>query len=100
MRAMKANMRMLATMIAVAALTSVSAQTPHATEFKAPPPRFTDPDRRAKLATAFPDIDRAMQEFVTRIHVPGAAWGIVVDGELAHAGAAGFRDVASKSPAD
>src|SRR5207247_1624563 len=30
--------------------------------------------------------------------VLGAAWGIVVDGELAHAGTMGFRDVASKSP--
>jgi CubicO group peptidase (beta-lactamase class C family) len=68
--------------------------------FKAPPPRFTDPDRRAKLATAFPDVDRIMQEYVTQAHVPGAAWGIIIDGELAHAGALGFRDVASKAPVD
>jgi len=32
--------------------------------------------------------------------VPGAAWGIIVDGELAHSGATGFRDIASKSSVD
>src|SRR5690349_14456792 len=68
--------------------------------FKAPPPRFTDPDRRAKLATAFPDVDRIMREYVTQAHVPGAAWGIIIDGELAHTGVVGFRDVASKAPVD
>ena len=33
-------------------------------------------------------------------HVPGAAWGIVVDGELAHAGVTGLRELTSKSPVD
>jgi CubicO group peptidase (beta-lactamase class C family) len=55
---------------------------------------------RAKLAAAFADIDRLFTEFTTQQHVPGAAWGIIVDGELAHAGATGFRDVASKAPVD
>lgn len=63
-----------------------------------PPAAFTDPARRAKLATAFPDIDRLVAEFMTRSHVPGAAWGIVIDGELAHLGVAGVRDVATKAP--
>jgi CubicO group peptidase (beta-lactamase class C family) len=65
-----------------------------------PPPAFTDPQRRAKLATAFPEVDRLLADFVQRSHVPGAAWGIVIDGELAHSGAAGYRDVASRSPVD
>ena len=55
---------------------------------------------RAKLATAFADIDRLFTDFATQQHVPGAAWGIVVDGELAHAGASGVRDIASKAPVD
>jgi CubicO group peptidase (beta-lactamase class C family) len=66
----------------------------------APEPQFADPQRREKLASAFADVDRLFGAFVERAHVPGAAWGIVVDGELAHAGAAGFRDVAAKAPAD
>jgi CubicO group peptidase (beta-lactamase class C family) len=66
--------------------------------FKSPPPRFTDPDRRAKLAAAFGDVDRVFQDFVTRTHVPGAGWGVVIDEELAHSGVTGYRDVESKAP--
>ena len=64
----------------------------------APPPRFTDPDRRAKLERAFPEIDRIVEEFATANHVPGAAWGVVIDGELAHTGVTGYRDLPSKAP--
>jgi CubicO group peptidase (beta-lactamase class C family) len=62
--------------------------------------QFSDPDRRAKLGTAFVDIDRMFAEFAKTAHVPGAAWGIVIDGELAHSGAAGVREVATNAPAD
>jgi len=68
------------------------------TSFIAPPPRFTDPERRTKLASAFPEIDRLFADFAAKAHVPGAAWGIVIDGELAHAGAYGYRDVDTKAP--
>ena len=63
-----------------------------------PPAAFSDPGRRAKLATAFPEIDRLVAAFMKERHVPGAAWGIVIDGELAHVGVAGYRDLPSKSP--
>jgi CubicO group peptidase (beta-lactamase class C family) len=53
---------------------------------------------RAKLATAFSEADRLVIDFMAQGHVPGAAWAIIVDGELAHTGAAGFRDLESKSP--
>lgn len=66
----------------------------------ADPARFTDPDRKAKLAAAFPEVDRLFREFVASTHVPGAAWGLVIDGELVHTGAAGYRELASKSPVD
>jgi CubicO group peptidase (beta-lactamase class C family) len=72
----------------------LSAQPP----FKAPPPTFTDQARRTKLAGAFPDVDRIVSEFATRNHIPGAAWGIVIDGELAHVGVTGYRDLDTKSP--
>ena len=62
-----------------------------------PPAAFADPDRRAKLATAFPEIDRLVAAFMERTHVPGAAWGIVIDGELAHIGVAGYREVPTKA---
>ena len=66
----------------------------------APPTRFSDPGRRAKLATAFADVDRILADYATSVHAPGAAWGIVIDGELAHQGAMGVRDVAAKAPVD
>lgn len=66
--------------------------------FKAPAGSFPDRDRRAKLEKAFPEIDRIFQKYTTDAHVPGAAWGIVIDGQLAHAGVTGFRDLPSKSP--
>ena len=52
----------------------------------------------ATLQAAFAHIDRLMTEFAAREHVPGAAWGIVVDGELVHIGTAGMREVATKAP--
>jgi CubicO group peptidase (beta-lactamase class C family) len=66
--------------------------------FKAPEPRFADSNRRAKLATAFPEVDRVFRDSATAAHVPGAAWGIIVDGELAHTGVTGYRDVRAKAP--
>jgi CubicO group peptidase (beta-lactamase class C family) len=67
---------------------------------KAPAPSFADINRPERLSRAFPEIDRIMREFVERAHVPGAAWGIVLDGRLAHSGTAGYRDLASKAPVE
>ena len=53
---------------------------------------------RAKLAAAFADVDRLFTDFATQQHVPGAAWGIVVEGQPAHLGTIGFRDISTKSP--
>ena len=62
--------------------------------------RFTDPRRLAKLRTAYPAIDRLVRDFAERSHVPGVAYGIVVDGRLAHIRAAGYRELASRAPVD
>jgi len=62
-------------------------------------PRAQAPDA-AKLNDAFADLDRLFTEFMTGRHVPGAAWGVIVDGQLAHDTAKGLRDVALKAPVD
>ena len=62
--------------------------------------QFADPARSAKLEAAFPEVDRLVREFLEREHVPGAAWGIVVDGKVAHIGTAGFRDLAKHQPVE
>ncbi|HET8540522.1 MAG TPA: serine hydrolase domain-containing protein [Anaeromyxobacter sp.] len=64
------------------------------------PATFTDPQRREKLARAFPEIDALLAAVVRDGGVPGLAWGVVVDGELVHRGAAGVRDVATGAPVE
>ena len=91
-----ATILLLAVLAALPRLASVGAQTAPAMLAAG----FSDPNRRAKLATAFVDIDRMFTEFAKTAHVPGAAWGIVVDGELAHSGAAGVRDVRTNAAVD
>jgi CubicO group peptidase (beta-lactamase class C family) len=66
--------------------------------YKAPPPQFADPARRETLARAFPEIDTLFRDYAASANIPGAAWGIVIDGELAHTGVVGYRDVAAKAP--
>ena len=90
-------------MLPIAALaivaTSAAAQ-PGSPAPRLEPARFTDPDRTAKLATAFGDIDRMFREMAIREHVPGAAWGIIIDGRLVHVGTMGVRDIATRAPVD
>jgi CubicO group peptidase (beta-lactamase class C family) len=61
---------------------------------------FADASRSARLLAAVPAIDQIMREFAARQHIPGAAWGIIIDGKLAHVGVTGYRDIASKSLVD
>ena len=65
-----------------------------------PPPRFTAADRREKLAAAFPEIERYLAGRLTSDHLPGLAFGVVIDGELAFGKGLGVRDVATAAPAD
>lgn len=67
---------------------------------KAPPAAFGDAARASKLASAFPAIDRLMRDFAERSKVPGIAYGIVIDGQVAHIGVSGLRDVAANAPVD
>ncbi len=62
------------------------------------PPRFTDPSRREKLASAFPDIRAKFKDYLEAVHVPGVAFGIVIDDELAFADALGVRNVETSAP--
>jgi CubicO group peptidase (beta-lactamase class C family) len=55
-------------------------------------------ERVKQLSAAFPEIDRLFSEFATRGHVPGIAYGILIDGVLVHTGRAGVRELAGKTP--
>ena len=65
-----------------------------------PPARFTDPERRQKLEAALPALDRIAIRWARDNKVPGLAWGIVIDGELARFGSSGKRDVESGGTID
>ena len=61
-------------------------------------PAPADAGRAAKLAAAFPMLDKLYADFVAQHHVTGLAYGLMVDGQLVHTGAVGYTDVATKTP--
>ena len=60
-----------------------------------PVPRFSDPNRLAALQAAFPEVEKAFENYRRRRDIPGLAFGVVIDGELALVKGLGVRDVAS-----
>lgn len=66
----------------------------------APPARFADVDRASRLRAAFPAVDSLVRAFADSRRVPGWAYGIVVDGRLAHVVAGGVRDTRTGAAAD
>jgi len=64
------------------------------------PPRFADPERREKLMAALAEIDAQFVSYLERDHVPGAAWGVLIDGELVHSGSHGVRELESGTAVD
>ncbi|HEU4629232.1 MAG TPA: serine hydrolase domain-containing protein [Gemmatimonadaceae bacterium] len=91
---------LLAALGAAVALAPLSAAAPQPPAGGAASAAFADPQRVARLAAAFPAIDSLMRGYAERSHVPGMAYGIIVDGRLAHVGTAGVRDVAARAPVD
>lgn len=60
-----------------------------------------DPSARRRvdlLESAYPAVDEVFAAACVHHRIPGVAFGIVVDGELSHAGGAGVRDTASGAP--
>ncbi len=61
--------------------------------------RFDDPERITRITAALPEIDRIYRNWAEKNHIPGFAYGLVVDGRLIHKGAGGFSDIEKKTPA-
>jgi CubicO group peptidase (beta-lactamase class C family) len=79
----------------------IGAEVPRPKRLESPtisPPRFTDADRPRKLAAAFPEIERLFNAWVERQHIPGAAFGVIIDGDLVLVKTAGVRDISNKAP--
>lgn len=88
---------LIAVVATCALLSGLSAQE-QAPSPVAPAPRFPDADRRAMLARAFPEVDGLFHTFASQSRVPGIAWGILIDGELAHSSTTGYRDIRTNAP--
>src|SRR3954470_20525881 len=58
------------------------------------------PGSASGLTAAFADVDRILADYMAQRHVPGAAWGVIVDGQVAHLSAKGLRDVDTAAPVD
>lgn len=63
-----------------------------------PPPQFTDPQRKQKLATSFPEIEKLFKTFMERSQAPGAVLGVIIDGELVWVKHAGVREKTNNTP--
>jgi CubicO group peptidase (beta-lactamase class C family) len=63
-----------------------------------PPPKFADPQRARKLAAAFPEIEKLFNDWFAARHVPGAVFGIVVDGELVWVKSKGVSETKDRTP--
>ena len=62
-------------------------------------PVFADPDRAAKVATTEAIVDQKFREYAERQHMPGFAYGVVLDGDLVYSGGFGLANLESASPA-
>ena len=65
-----------------------------------PPAAFADPQRRAKIAAAYPELEKLFAAEHDKAGLQALVVGLVVDGELAWSHAWGYRDVEARAPAD
>jgi CubicO group peptidase (beta-lactamase class C family) len=62
-------------------------------------PEFTDPDRAEKVRATAETVDQKLREYAERNHMPGVAYGVILDGELVYSGGFGYANIARMSPA-
>src|SRR6187455_1424109 len=62
------------------------------------PATFSDAGRMEKIMQAFPIIDKVFKDYADLHHLPGVAYGLVVDGKLVYKGNIGYTDIEKKIP--
>src|SRR6187455_781535 len=62
------------------------------------PATFTDAGRMEKIMQSFPIIDKIFKDYTAENHLPGVAYGLVVDGKLVYKGNIGYTDIEKKIP--
>jgi CubicO group peptidase (beta-lactamase class C family) len=63
------------------------------------PAAFTDPDRADKVATTAATVEQIFREYSEERHMPGFAYGVVLDGELVYSGSFGLANLEEETPA-
>jgi CubicO group peptidase (beta-lactamase class C family) len=88
--------RFLPGLTCLAAITALSlgAQTPN----RYAPPAFTDASRQQQVQSLLPEIDKLFTELAAEKHIPGLAYGVMLDGKMVHARTLGLADVEKKIP--
>lgn len=62
------------------------------------PAVFNDPTRLERIRAVLPEITKIYKEWAAKNHIPGVAYGIVVDGQLIFTGNEGYTDIDKKIP--
>ncbi|MBN8247119.1 MAG: beta-lactamase family protein [Verrucomicrobia bacterium] len=62
------------------------------------PAAFEDPDRRARIEAVLPKLDAVYERHALTHHLPGYAYGVVVDGRLIHSRAWGLARIEPAIP--
>lgn len=65
-----------------------------------PVPTFTDPGRAERVKATAPVVAQMFRDYAERQHMPGFAYGIVLDGELVVSGAFGLAQLDDRIPSD
>ncbi len=63
------------------------------------PPFFADTERAKRVELLFPVIEKIYREYSEKNHLPGYAFGVMMDGQLIYAGSGGYTDIDKKVPA-
>jgi CubicO group peptidase (beta-lactamase class C family) len=92
------HLHLLFALIATASFAQQSNRSAaHVTTYQ--PPVFTDANRLKRLEAAFPVVEKIFKDAAEKRHLPGLAFGIVLDGKLVYSGGVGYTDVTKKLPA-
>lgn len=62
-------------------------------------PASADPERLARVQAVLPEIDKMYTDLAAREHLPGLAYGVILDGKLVHVRALGLANVEDNIPA-
>lgn len=63
------------------------------------PPRFEQADRAARIRALAGEIEQIYKDYAESSHIPGVAYGVVVDDALILSGGMGFAEVGRRIPA-